>query len=124
MFVASLHQFGPQSAWEIGLDPFLTVAAEMNTHFVAFSWSEQRKASYEAVALLMTAAHHAATGQRVVPWRQGLYGAALTGVGAARTVRVLQPSARVAHPLPPSAFSSPHPPFASTLMPGEPEFSV
>ncbi len=57
----------------------------MNTRYVAlsFSWAQQRKASYDAVAMLMTAVHHAATGRRILPWRQGLYGTALTGVGAA-----------------------------------------
>ena len=85
VFAASLHQFSPQATWSVGLDPFLAVADQMNTRYVAlsFSWAQQRKASYDAVAMLMTAIHHAATGRRVLPWRQGLYGTALTGVGAA-----------------------------------------
>lgn len=86
VFAASLHQFGPQATWEVGLDPFLAAAAEMNSRYVAlsFSWSEQRRSSYDAIALLMTATQHAAArDRRVLPWRQGLYGAALTAVGAA-----------------------------------------
>ncbi|SOC49941.1 hypothetical protein SAMN05660748_2675 [Blastococcus aggregatus] len=87
IFAASLHQFAPQATWAAGLDPFLALADEMNTRYVAvsYSWSEQRKASYQAVAMLMTAVQHAVSGgrRRVLPWRQGLYGAALTGVGAA-----------------------------------------
>ena len=57
----------------------------MNTRYVALSmsWSKQRAASYDAIATLMTATQHAAAGRRVLSWRQGLYGAALTGVGAA-----------------------------------------
>lgn len=85
VFAASLHQFAPRAEWAAGLDPFLALADAMNTRYVAisFSWSEQRKANYQAVALLMTAMQHAATGRRTLAWRQGLYGAALTGVGAA-----------------------------------------
>ena len=85
VFAASLHQFGPQSTWPAGLDPFLATADEMNTRYVALSmsWSKQRTASYDAIATLMTATQHAAAGRRVLSWRQGLYGAALTGVGAA-----------------------------------------
>jgi hypothetical protein len=86
VFAASLHQFGAQATWDVGLEPFLAIAKEMNTRHVglSFSWTEQRKASYQAVAMLMTAVQHAAdTGVRVLPWRQGIYGVALTGVGAA-----------------------------------------
>lgn len=84
VFAASLLQFGPRATWAAGLDPFLATAGEMNTRYVAlsFSWSKPRTASYDAIATLMTATQHAAAGRRVVSWRQGLYGAALTGVGA------------------------------------------
>lgn len=86
VFAASLHQFGPQATWGLGLDPFLAVTKEMNTRHVgpSLTWTEQRKASLQAVAVLMTATRHAArTGLRILPWRQGLFGAALTGMGAA-----------------------------------------
>jgi len=85
VFAASLHQFGPKAHWAAGLDRFLSATEDLNTRFVALSlsWSSPRKANYDAVALLAASTHHAADSRRLVSWRQGLYGAALTGTGAA-----------------------------------------
>lgn len=84
VFAASLHQFGPQATWSKALDPYLRVAADMNIRHLglSLSWTEPRAANLQAVAVLMTATQHAvSTGVPILPWRQGLYGAALTGVG-------------------------------------------
>lgn len=84
VLAASLHQFGPKAHWPTGLDRFLAATSDLNTRFIAlsWSWSDQRKANYDAIALLVASTHHAAAGRRLVSWRQGLYGAALTGTGA------------------------------------------
>jgi len=84
IFAASLRQFGPQAQWREGLDAFLARAGELNTRFVglSLSWSDQGKDSYDTLAMLLTVTRHAAAQTRVIAWRQGLYGAALTAAGA------------------------------------------
>ncbi len=83
VFAASLHEFGPQAHWPVGIDRFLAIADTMHLRHVnlSLSWSDQRKANYNALALLLTTARHVAHDRSAIAWRQGLYGAALTAAG-------------------------------------------
>lgn len=83
VLAASLHEFGPKARWRAGIDRFLAVADTMNLRHInlSLSWSEPRKANYNALALLLTTARHVAHNRSAIAWRQGLYGAALTAAG-------------------------------------------
>lgn len=83
VLAASLHEFGPKANWSVGIDRFLVIADTLNLRHVnlSLSWSEQRKANYNALALLLTTARHVAQHRTAIAWRQGLYGAALTAAG-------------------------------------------
>jgi hypothetical protein len=84
VFAASLLEYGPQSSWAEGIDRFLGVADMLNLRFVALSWSasDPGKESYAKLAHLLAGTRHAAAGRPVIGWRQGLYGLALSAVGA------------------------------------------
>jgi hypothetical protein len=83
VFAASLHEFGPQAAWREGIDRFAAVLDAMNSRHLnlSLSWSEPRKASYNALALLLATGRHVSQHRRTIAWRQGLYGAAMTAAG-------------------------------------------
>lgn len=83
VLAASLHEFGPKSSWHAGVDQFSAIADTMNLRHInlSLSWTEQRKANYDALALLVTTGRHVAHARPAIAWRQGLYGAALTAAG-------------------------------------------
>jgi hypothetical protein len=60
---------------------FLAIAHTMNLRHInlSLSWSEQRKASFNALALLLTTARHVTRNRAAIAWRQGLYGDQLGG---------------------------------------------
>lgn len=84
VFAASLLEYGPQSAWHEGIDAFVRTTHDMNVQFVALSWSVSSPGSegYSKLAHLLSATRHASAQHPVLAWRQGLYGLALSAVGA------------------------------------------
>ena len=87
MLALSLHKLGPRLAWSAGLDRLLVACRPFMAPFVALGTSWRGGLgddSYDRVQLLFATARYVRrAGFNVVAWRQGLYGLALVGDGAA-----------------------------------------
>lgn len=85
VFCAQLQSFGPEKAWNEGIDRFVSVAVDLGPEAIAVCLSPVgalNKDSYNKVFRLFAATRRVKwTGTRVFAWRQGIYGPGLVAAG-------------------------------------------
>jgi hypothetical protein len=85
VFCVRLQSFGPEKAWQEGVDRFANVALDLGPEAIAVCLSpagDLKNDSYSKVfRLFATTRRVKMTGTRVFAWRQGIYGPGLVAAG-------------------------------------------